>query len=115
MNILIVDDDVACLEGLATALEPSRHSCDTFSNPLEALDSIKNNCYNVVITDIKMPNLNGLELINKIYAISPATRIIIITAYRDKITFEEPLKNRVQAVFSKPLDFNKLMSILEDA
>ena len=68
----------------------------------------------MVITDIKMPHMNGLDLINKIYAISPATRIVIITAYRDLITFEGPLKNMVQAVFSKPLDFNKLMSIIED-
>lgn len=114
MHIIIVDDDVDCLEGLTTALEPSGYSCDAFSNPLEALASLKTNNYDVVITDINMPHMNGIDLLKNIYSTIPDARIIIITAYRDLIPFTDGLQNRVQAIFDKPLEFNKLMTILEN-
>lgn len=112
MKILLLDDDIDCLDGLATALEPSGHMCDSFTVPEKALDAYQQNQYDVVITDMKMPGMNGIEVLKKIRSLNPEARVIIVTGYGDVETAIAAVNNKAYAFFGKPIDINDLMETL---
>ncbi len=113
MNILLVDDDAGCLDGLATALEPSGHRCDAYTIPEEALKAYHQRPYDVVITDMKMPGLNGIEVLKKVRDVNPLGRVIIVTGYGDVETAIAAVNNGAYAFFGKPIQLNDLMETLE--
>jgi DNA-binding NtrC family response regulator len=113
LNILLIDDDADCLECLSTALEPAGHRCDKFTVPEEAVEAYYQNQYNVVITDIKMPGLNGIEVLKMVRSFDLEAKVIIITAYGDAETVVAAVNNGAYAFFGKPLDFAELIGTLE--
>lgn len=112
MNILLVDDDVDCLDGLVTVFEPAGHRCDKFTVPEEAVEAFRKNPYDVVITDIKMPGINGIEVIKRIQLLNRKARVIVVTGYSDEETVVAAAKNRAYALFEKPINVNDLMETL---
>ncbi len=113
MYILLVDDDADCLDGLVTVLEPTGHQCDTFTVPEDALEAYQQKQYDVVITDMKMPGLSGIEILKKVRSINTEARVIIATGYGDVETAIAALNNGAYAFFGKPIDLNDLMDTLE--
>jgi len=113
MNILLVDDDADCLDGLVTVLEPAGHQCDLFTVPEKALEAYRQKQYDVVVTDMKMPGLNGLDILKKARSINPEAKVIIATGYGDVETAIAALNNGAYAFFGKPIDLNDLMETLE--
>lgn len=112
MNILLVDDDVDCLDGLVAVFEPAGHQCDKFTVPEEAVEAFRKNPYDVVITDIKMPGINGIEVIKRIQLLNRKARVIVVTGYSDEETVVAAAKNRAYALFGKPINVNDLMETL---
>ncbi|NSW92744.1 MAG: response regulator [Firmicutes bacterium] len=113
MNILLVDDDADCLDGLVTVLEPAGHQCDMFTVPEKALESYQQKQYDTVITDLKMPGLSGIEVLKKVRSINPEAKVIITTGYGDAETVITALNNGVYAFFDKPIETKDLMETLE--
>ncbi len=82
MKILIVDDEQLASARVKRILEELEYSDITvFDNPLDALVEVSKNKYDIAFLDIQMPNINGLELANKILELNPKTFIIFQTAY----------------------------------
>ncbi len=81
-HIVIIDDEVDLLMVYKRALEMSGLVVSAFADTLNALDEFRANHskYHLVITDIRMPNMNGYKLINQIKKISPTVKIIFVTA-----------------------------------
>jgi CheY-like chemotaxis protein len=77
----------------------------------EAFELFKNNSIDVVITDLRMPNMNGVELIKAIRQINQEVKIIVISAYKEDLPQEQA--NMVSAVFEKPINFIKLVNELD--
>lgn len=73
MKILLIDDDVGSLHGMQLALRMLRHLCDAYTNPVEAVENYAATSYDLVITDIYMPQLDGFMLADEIHAVNPAT------------------------------------------
>lgn len=113
MNILLVDDDVNCLEDLVSALAPAGHQCRSFADPAAALKAYEKNSFDVVITDMKMPGLSGIEVLKRVRALNPEARVIINTGYGDVETAISAVNNGAYAFFGKPIDLNDLMETLE--
>lgn len=113
MNILLLDDDSACLDGLVTALEPAGHRCDSFTIPEKAVEAYQENQYDVVITDMKMPGMNGIQVLKKIRSLNAAAKVIIVTGYGDAETAIAAVNNKAYAFFGKPIDLSELMETLE--
>ncbi|OPY58565.1 MAG: C4-dicarboxylate transport transcriptional regulatory protein DctD [Pelotomaculum sp. PtaU1.Bin035] len=113
MNILLIDDDGDCLDGLATALEPAGNRCDKFTAPGEAVEAYQQNQYDVVITDMKMPGMNGIQVLKKIRSLNPEAKVIINTGYGDVDTAIAAVNNGAYAFFGKPIDLADLMETLE--
>ncbi|MCK5088327.1 MAG: response regulator, partial [Melioribacteraceae bacterium] len=80
-KVLIVDDEKTLRDSLKIVLEEEGYETDTSGDGLEALDKIQQEDFDIVITDIKMPNLDGMELLEKASQIRPDTFFIIMTAY----------------------------------
>ena len=77
----------------------------------EGFELFKNNSIDVVITDLRMPNMNGVELIKAIRQINQEVKIIVISAYKEDLPQEQA--NMVSAVFEKPINFIKLVNELD--
>ena len=71
MKILLIDDQINVVQSLKEAIEPAGYDCVTFQDPIQALENFKNEAYDVVLTDYKMPGMNGLELLTSIQQEKP--------------------------------------------
>jgi DNA-binding response OmpR family regulator len=91
-NILLVDNEVDITYALSNALENYGFNIDSFNDPIIALKSHKNNYYDLVILDIKMPKMDGFELYKKIKEKDPTVKICFLTA--SELFYEEFRKAR---------------------
>ncbi len=104
-TILIVDDEEDMLETCRMVLEPFEFEVWTTTSPLKALEYLKSKNIDVLITDLRMPEMDGLNLIKRAKALSPDTEILVFTAYASIETAVEAIKlgafNYIQKPFSK--------------
>ncbi|MGZ5472236.1 MAG: response regulator transcription factor [Nitrososphaeraceae archaeon] len=91
-KILLVDNEVDITYALTNALENEEFNVESFNDPIIALNSYKSNFYDLVILDIKMPNMDGFELYNKIREKDPKVKICFLTA--SELFYEEFRKSR---------------------
>ena len=91
-NILLVDNEADITFALENALEHYGYSIDSFNDSMLALNSYKSNFYDLIILDIKMPNMDGFELYNKIKEKDPKAKICFLTA--SELFYEEFRKTR---------------------
>lgn len=110
MKILIVDDEKTIRDSLQLILNEEGYETDTSSDGKDALEKIENEMIDVVITDIKMPNLDGMELLNRAGKISPDTFFILMTAYASVKTAIEALREGAYDYLIKPVEFDDLLA-----
>ncbi|MCO6473277.1 MAG: sigma-54-dependent Fis family transcriptional regulator [Melioribacteraceae bacterium] len=108
-NILVADDERAIRESLKLILEEEKYKCDLAADGQEALNMIKENNYDIVISDIKMPNIDGMQLLESTSEISPNTFFIIMTAYASVQTAIEALRKGAYDYLIKPVEFDDLL------
>ncbi|MGK0240887.1 MAG: two-component system cell cycle sensor histidine kinase/response regulator CckA [Candidatus Pelagisphaera sp.] len=116
-TILIVDDEESITTLLQKMLETFGYFTEAYNNNIEALDAFRDNPekYDLVITDLTMPNLTGLELSMKLQAIRPGTPIIITTGFSNKLD-DETLENyNIKCVLDKPVVMRDLASEIRSA
>lgn len=104
-KIVIVDDETEILNMLSRFLSKSgKYSVSTYSNPLVAIDSLKNNPCDLVLLDIMMPQLNGLEALEKIMEINNNQKVIMMTAYSTLDKVLKAHKHGATHYIMKPFD-----------
>ncbi|MDA3862103.1 MAG: sigma-54 dependent transcriptional regulator [Melioribacteraceae bacterium] len=108
-SVLIVDDEKAIRESIQTVLSDEGYITDTASDGNEALSKIKETNYDVVITDIKMPNMDGMGLLKQATQISPETFFIIMTAYASVKTAISAIREGAYDYLMKPIEFDDLL------
>ncbi len=111
---MILDDDKDCLESLAALIHPLGMHYKLFSNPLEAVYALGRGHYDVMLTDLRMPRINGIDILHLCNELSLNTRIIILTGAADKNSAEIARKEGVYAYFRKPVNVNQLMNVLRE-
>ena len=87
-KVIIVDDEQDILNTLSRYFNrKDKFEVETFTNPINALEAIKNNNYDLVLTDIMMPEMNGVDLLKQIKEVKPDVPVVMMTAYStiDKI------------------------------
>ena len=80
-NIVVVDDEKSILDSLGRILRREGYNVITFSNPKDALDVLRKKNISLLITDLWMPDVSGLELMKLSKKLSPETEVILMTAY----------------------------------
>jgi len=114
-NILIVEDEKSMREVLKILLEGEGHQVTTASDGLEAFSCIEKDIFDLVITDMKMPKGDGFEVLKKIKEISPATIVIMITAFGNTETAIEAMKLGAYDYVSKPFNIDEIRLIVKKA
>ena len=106
-SILVVDDDPNSLFGICQILKDEGYQVVPAGNGKDALEKLKANGINMVITDEKMPDLTGMELLSEIKKMDPGIPVILITAYGSVSMAVDALKKGAFYFFEKPI-FNNL-------
>ena len=114
ISILVVDDDPVACALLKETLLAENYLVDTAINGLEALKTIREGSYDLLITDFIMPLLDGLELLTKAKAELPGLQVILITASRQEAILVEARRQGADAVIPKPLEMKKLLNIIKN-
>jgi DNA-binding NtrC family response regulator len=110
-KILLVDDDAELCEEMKEILQSEGYSVETSSDGKRAESLIKNNIYDVVILDFKMPGLNGVDILKEVKETRPTTKVFIITGkpFIEKYLEEEKLTDFVAGYMNKPFEVEKLI------
>ena len=102
-RILVIDDEVDMLMLLRMIIEDNTgYEVETTNNPSEGLKKLAERDYGLVITDLKMPGMDGIELFDELKEIKPGIPVIIITAYGSLETADEAMKKGVVDFITKP-------------
>lgn len=113
-KILIVDDEETLTFSLYQAFIKAPYDCEvvTASSGEEALEKFDTQRFDLVITDIAMPGIDGLELLSIVKSRSPETKVIIITAYGTDEREERAYKIGADKYIEKPFDISELRNLV---
>jgi two-component system, NtrC family, response regulator len=114
-KILIVDDDESLRRVTQMQLEEAGYGVLTAANGDDALAIVEEQAPALVITDLKMPGMSGLDLLRKTLAGQPQTTVILITAFGSVQTAVEAMKAGAYDYITKPIDFDELVLIVNRA
>ncbi len=114
-RILIVDDEVNIREALAALLESDGYDVEAASSAAEAMDSLREKVFDLVISDLRLDGASGLDLLRHIRETCPATEVIILTAYGTVEGAVEAMKLGAYDYLSKPVDRKRLGLLIEKA
>jgi len=114
-KILIVDDEPHIMELLSTALEDEGYRIIVANNGKEAVSQVKKEKPQVMLLDIKMPDMDGVEVLRQMKKINKATSVIMMTAHGAMDTVVEAIKLGAYDYITKPIDLNKLKSLVNGA
>jgi DNA-binding NtrC family response regulator len=117
LHILVVDDDLALLEALPAALRlrMSGVTVDTADSGAAALDRVASQEYDAIVTDIKMPGMDGLALLSEIRARRPDTPILMITGHGEYDLAVRALRGGAYDFIQKPINREQVVASLHEA
>jgi len=114
-KILIIDDERSIRNTLQEILEYEKFEIDTAVDGLEGLEKIKISPYDVILCDIKMPKMDGIEVLENIFKIREDATVVMITGHGTIETAVEAIKKGAFDFISKPLDLNRLLITIRNA
>jgi len=113
IKVLVVDDNKEFCRNVKDILELKDYAVATAYDGLKALELVKGNCFDIVLMDVKMPVMDGVETFKKIKEIAPKTLVIMVTAYAVEDLIREALREGAFGSLRKPLDFDRLFELME--
>ena len=113
-RILIVDDDESIRNTVKIILEDEGYSVDLASTGNEAIKMTEKTAYNVALLDIRLPDMEGVELLKLIKDNVPRTRKIMVTGYPSMQNAITALNKNADAYLVKPVDVEKLLNTVKD-
>jgi CheY-like chemotaxis protein len=114
-RILVVDDDVDICRNLSDILTDLGYRVDLAHDGPSALELVGRNAYDVALLDLKMPGMDGLTLYREIKKRRAATVALLVTAYAGPATAAEAMTAGAWKVVSKPVDFARLLDLVDEA
>lgn len=114
-SVLVVDDEKIVLESCKRILEPKGYMVTTSESPVDALEKLKADNIDLVITDIKMPQMDGIEFMRQIREFKPHMNIVLITGYPSQESLKEALELRIVDYLPKPFSPALLLEVTEKA
>ncbi len=115
VKILVVDDEQGLCAGVQEALRREGYVVDATTDAPAALKLAEQRLYNLVVSDIKMPGLSGLELLARVRALSRDTLFILMTAYGTVESAVEAMKQGAYDYLPKPIDMKRLRALVHKA
>ena len=113
--ILVVDDELSMREFLKILLEKEGYEVTTASEASSAIDLIQNKAFDLVLSDIKMPGISGLSLLEKIKEIDDSIAVIMITAFASPENAVIAMKSGAFDYITKPFKVDEIIKIIKSA
>jgi len=115
LRVMVIDDESIVGKRLKPSLEKSGDTVETFEDPEMALLRFTEQPADIVITDIRMDKIDGIEVLDQVLAISPETKVIIITGYATVEIAREALSKGAFDFIAKPFKPSDLREIIDRA
>ena len=115
LSVCLVDDDESVLKATSRLLRSAGWEVETFSNPVAFLRYAKDNPPTVVVVDILMPEMNGLEVQSRLGTLSPDSRVIVMTSKDDPAVRDQAMEAGASGFFLKPVDDEEFLAGVETA
>jgi len=113
LKILVVDDDRDVCEYLEDFLTREGFHVTTLTDPTQAIDALKNEDYHLVVLDLMMPKLSGINLLEKIRRVDDDVAVIILTGYPSLETATASIQHEVSAYLKKPFTSDEFREVLQ--
>lgn len=111
MNVLVVDDDGGIRETVEDILKVNKHSVKTASNGRIAIELFSRTSFDLILMDMKMPELSGLETYRIMKRINPNLNVVFMTAYAPDELIEQAKRDSLEILY-KPFNVSKLLDKL---
>ena len=114
-RVMIIDDEKIVGDMAKMSLEHEGYHVEAFLNGETALARLHEDRFDVVVTDLKMKGIDGMEVLKTVKALYPGTKVIMITAFANLDTAIEALRGDVHDFFPKPVKIKELKASIERA
>ena len=114
-NVLVVDDQIGMLETFTDILEDKGFDVDTAEDGFQAIRKVKEQGFDIIFMDIKMPGINGVQTFREIKKINTKASVIMMTAYSVEDLVKEAIEEGAYTVIYKPFDMDKVIQTIERA
>ena len=114
-HILLIDDERSIRNTLKEILEYEKFTVDLAEHGVEGLEMYKKGGYDIVLCDIKMPEMDGLEVLEKIFEEGGDAQVIMISGHGNIDNAVEAIKKGAYDYIEKPLDLNRLLITIRNA
>lgn len=114
-KILVLDDEPIVLKRLGPALEKSGYEVEVFSRSMDAFNRIQEVTFDIVITDLKMEGLDGMQFLTAVKERSPQTEVIVITGFATMDTAKESFQKGVFDFLAKPFKLGEILETVKKA
>jgi DNA-binding NtrC family response regulator len=114
-NILVVDDDTNILEVIRTRLEANDYYVEVESDPLDALECVREKEFDVIVSDIRMPQIDGMEFLRRVQRLRWDVPVIMLTAYGTIQSAVDAMKQGAFHYLTKPFEGKQLLVDIENA
>ncbi|MGE0320808.1 MAG: sigma-54-dependent transcriptional regulator [Polyangiaceae bacterium] len=114
-RILVVDDEANARTALAELLKEEGYSVETAADGFKALSKFEEGHPDLVLTDLKMPGMDGVELLQKVRHADPDVEVVVMTAFGAVDTAVQAMRSGATDYLTKPLNMDELVLVLERA
>ncbi len=115
ISILILDDEPIVSKRLKPSLEKKGYLVETFTESEAALKRVKEKKFDIVITDLKMEGLSGMEFLTEVKKLYPDTEVIVITGFATMDTAKESFQKGIFDFLAKPFKLGEITSVIQRA
>ena len=114
-SILILDDEPIVSKRLKPSLEKKGYEVEAFTGSMDALNRIRERDFDIVITDLKMEGVDGMQFLTEVKEKSPATEVIVITGFATMDTARESFRKGVFDFLAKPFKLGEIADVIRRA
>ena len=114
-SILILDDEPIVSKRLQPSLEKKGYEVETFTESLAALRRLRERDFDIVISDLKMEGLSGMEILTEVKQRSPRTEVIVITGFATMETAKDSFQKGVLDFLAKPFKIGEIIEVIQRA
>ena len=114
-KIIVIDDEKIVCDMAKKILDNEGYEVETFTNSQLALEKIRQQQFDLVITDLKMENVSGMDILKEVNQLYPQTKVIMLTAYATLDATIEAIRERIYDFFPKPVKIDELKKSVKKA
>jgi DNA-binding NtrC family response regulator len=115
LRVLVLDDEPIVCKRLQPALEKLGFAVDTFTQSVEAMHQVQQSAYDIVITDLKMKEVDGMRFLEEVKKQRPETEVIVITGFATMETAKQSFQKGVFDFIAKPFKLSEIQDVVTRA